>query len=228
MIVWETMLRTLIGFSLLLFLVRLIGKKLLGEMTFFTYITGIAMGEIAGEAIINREITMLQLFAALSAWTALTILVEYISLKSGKARILLDGEPSILIKNGVIQTKELSKLRLNMDDLSMLLRNRDVFSIQDVDYAILEANGKLSIIVKPGLQSVARQDLQLQEQGTKRIPTGLIVDGRIMKENLREHSLSVEWLQAQLTIQGIASAKQVLFAELQSDGSLYIAKTSRH
>lgn len=228
MIVWETMLRTLIGFSLLLFLVRLIGKKLLGEMTFFTYITGIAMGEIAGEAIINREITMLQLFAALSAWTALTILVEYISLKSGKARILLDGEPSILIKNGVIQTKELSKLRLNMDDLSMLLRNRDVFSIQDVDYAILEANGKLSIIVKPGLQTVSKQDLQLQVQGTKRIPTGLIVDGRIMKENLREHSLSVEWLQAQLTIQGIASAKQVLFAELQSDGSLYIAKTSRH
>lgn len=133
LIVLETMLRTFIGFTLLLFLVRLIGKKLLSQMTFFTYITGIAMGEIAGEAIINRDITMLQLLSALSAWTILTILVEYISLKSGKARVILDGEPSILIKKGVLQIKALSRLRLNMDDLIMLLRNRDVFSIQDVD-----------------------------------------------------------------------------------------------
>lgn len=228
MIVLETMLRTFIGFTLLLFLVRLIGKKLLSQMTFFTYITGIAMGEIAGEAIINRDITMLQLLSALSAWTILTILVEYISLKSGKARVILDGEPSILIKKGVLQIKALSRLRLNMDDLIMLLRNRDVFSIQDVDYAILEANGKLSIVLKPELQPIAKQDLQLQVQANKRIPTELIVDGRILKDNLRQLSLSVDWLEAQLKIQGIASAKQVFFAEFQSDGSLYIAKTSQN
>ncbi len=220
----ETSLRTIIGFTVLLVLTRLLGKKQLGQLTIFTYITGIAMGNIAGDMVVHRDIKLIDGVSGLIIWALSTYLLELVSLKSSKARVFLDGEPSIVIKKGVIMQKELAAQRLNMDDLTMLLRTNNIFSIQDVDYAILEPNGQLSVLKKTALESVTKKDMQIQPENRVYLPTEIIVDGRLVGKNLKELNLNNEWVGKQLEQAGINSAKEVFFAELQTDGSLYINK----
>jgi uncharacterized membrane protein YcaP (DUF421 family) len=226
--VFETSLRILVGFSILLVLTRLLGKKQLGQLTIFTYITGVTLGNIAGDMVVHRDIKLIDGATGLILWALLTFAVEYISLKSSKARVLLDGEPTILIRRGVIMQKELAAQRLNMDDLTMLLRVNSVFSIQDVDYAILEPNGQLSVLKKPVLETVTKQDLQIQPESRNYLPTEIIVDGKLVAKNLKESNLDDNWLDKQIKQAGLNSIKEVFFAELQSDGSLYISKKMSH
>lgn len=223
-IILMTCLKTFVGFTVLLIVTRLLGKKQIGQMTFFTYITGIAMGNIAAELAVHKDVTLPAGITGLILWTLFTFIVEYISLKSGKARVILDGEPTIVIRKGVIQEKAMGQMRLNMDDLTMLLRNNNVFSIQDIDYAIMEPNGKLSVLKKPLQENVTKGDMQIQAQSRLYMPTEIIVDGRVIMKNLREVGLTQAWLNDQLHSFGINDEKEVLLAELQSDGNLFVEK----
>jgi uncharacterized membrane protein YcaP (DUF421 family) len=220
----ETSLRTVVGFVFLLALTRLLGKKQLGQLTYFTYITGIAMGNIAGDMVVHKDVAIADGLAGLTIWAIMTFFVEYASLKSPTVRVALDGEPTIVIKRGQIMQKELASNRLNMDDLSMLLRTNNVFSIKDVDYAILEPNGELSILKKPQLDGITRKDLNLNTAPRLCLPTELIVDGRLVEKNLREINLTKEWLVGELNKAGYLSCEEIFFAELQSDGTLYIER----
>jgi len=222
--IFETVLRTLFAFTVLLILTRIIGKKQLGQMNIFTYITGIAIGDMAAAMVLHKHIRMVEAITGLVLWCFLTIIVEYIGLKNIRARVLLNGEPAIVIKKGEIVEEELSKQRLNLDDLTMLLRTNQVFSILDVDYAILEANGDLSILKKPEKDIVTKQDLQLSAQHYDYLPSEIIVDGNVVSKNLIEFSKNQAWLLMELAKQNIDSASDVLYAELQQDGSLYIQK----
>jgi len=219
---WQYSIRTLLGFIVLLVLTRLLGKKQLSQMTFFTYITGIALGNIAGEMVLSKEINVIAGIVTMSIWAFLTILIERVSLKSAVIRVLFDGEPAIVIKKGIIQSKAMAISKLNMDDLTMLLREKDVFSVRDVDYAILEPNGKLSVLKKQEQESPTKKDLQVPVQERLYLPTELIVDGNIVKRNLTELQLSREWLDEQLNKLGVHSVHDVFFAELQSDGTVYV------
>ncbi|PLR85775.1 DUF421 domain-containing protein [Bacillus sp. V33-4] len=222
--IYTTSMRTLLGFAVLLFLTRILGKKQLSQMTFFTYITGIALGNIAGDMVVHRDIKVIDGVTGLVVWALLTIIVEYISLKSSIARVILDGEPSIIIKKGKILEKAMASNKLNMDDLTMLLRVKNIFSTSEVDYAILEPNGQLSVLKKAEHEPVTRQDSKIMIKPRLYLPTELIVDGRIVKRNLTELNLTEEWLRNQLIASGIQSVQQVFFAELQSDGSIFIDK----
>jgi uncharacterized membrane protein YcaP (DUF421 family) len=214
--------RTLIGFAVLLLLTRILGKKQLSQMTFFTYITGIALGNIAGDMVVHRDIKISDAVIALTLWAFLTFSIEYISLKSAKARVLLDGEPTIIIKKGKINKKAMHSNKVNMDDLSMLLRTKDVFSITEVDYAILEPNGQFSVLKKVEHEGVTKKEANLPLKTRQYLPSELIVDGQIVERNLKEFSLSKEWLSSQLQTQGVTKVEDVLYAELQTDGSLYL------
>lgn len=220
--VWTTSLRTLLGFFVLLLLTRILGKKQLSQMTFFTYITGIALGNIAGDMVVHRDIKLIDGVTGLTLWALLTLGIEHLSLKSAKARVLLDGEPTIVIKNGKILENAMASSKLNMDDLSMLLRDKNVFSVREVEYAILEPNGKLSVLKKQEEENVTKKDLQIPYKQRLYIPTELVVDGKIVKRNLKELNLSEGWLENQIQLSGAKSLDDVFFAEIQSDGSLYI------
>ncbi|MFB6363430.1 YetF domain-containing protein [Paenibacillus elgii] len=224
--IWQYSIRTLIGFFLLLLLTRILGKKQLSQMTFFTYITGIALGDITAEMVVNKEVKVVGGMTAITLWALLAITIEQLNLKSPMIRVLLDGEPAIVIKKGKIQIKAMALSKLNMDDLSMLLRDKDVFSIREVDYAILEPNGKLSVLKKQEDESPTKKELQLPVQERLYLPTELIVDGKIVKKNLKELQLKREWLEEQIKRLGAHSIQEVFFAELQSDGSIFLDKKS--
>lgn len=202
--------RAAIGFLILLLLTRLLGKKQIGQITLFTYITGIAMGSIAGDMVVHTDVTILNGTMGLGIWAALTFAVEYISLKSTKARVMLDGEPTIVIKKGQIMRDALKNLRLNIDDVTMLLRINNVFSIVDVEYAIYEPNGQLSVFKKT--------------ESVQYLPSEIISDGKIVERNLKELGLDKEWVEQQLIALGVKLVEEVFYAELQKDGSLYIIK----
>lgn len=220
----QILIQTIITFFILLLFTRLLGKKQLSQLTFFNYITGITIGSItAGMATLNGESYMKELFE-LAIWCALTALVGYIGLKSPKMRVVLDGEPTILIKKGIIDERALSSTRLNLDDLSMMLRQQEIFSLKEVDYAILEPNGTLSVLKKPPYQKPQKSDLNLTTTEPTHIPTEVITDGNLVKRNLIELGLTEEWLNNELMNAKVQSVSDVFYAEIQDDGSLYVQK----
>ncbi len=222
-----TILRTLLGFSVLFFLTRVLGKKQLSQMTFFTYITGIALGNIAGDMVVHRDIKLVDGITGITLWAFLTLTIEYIALKSAKARILLDGEPTIIIKQGKISEKAMKSNKLNMDDLTMLLRIKNVFSITEVDYAILEPNGQISVLKKVDFENVTNKNAGISLTPRRFLPSELVVDGRLVKKNLTELSLSEDWLANELRKKGISRFEEVFYAELQSDGTVVAEKRSK-
>ena len=222
----DTALRTTLGFVILLTLTRLLGKKQLSQLTVFTYITGIALGSMASEMIMQKEIRIVDGVLALTLWSLLVLAIEWISLKSAAARVLMDGEPTIVIKRGLILEGALKKLRLNLDDLSMQLRLNQVFSVADVEYAIIEPNGALTVMKKSGKNPATKQDLQVPPEAVG-LPSEIITDGKVVKKNLRELGYSRGQLDAELQKQGITDVKNVLYAELLQDRSLYVQKRTR-
>ena len=202
----EIAMRVSLGFIILLILVRVIGNKQLGQLNVFTYISGIVIGSMVGDIILHSDIKFWPSMLGVSLWVILAICVELLSLKNIKARELLDGQPIILIKKGKISYAALKKERLNIDDLTMMLRTNNAFAISEVEYAILEPNGDLSVFKKDA----------------KDFATTLITDGRIIAKNLKELNKSEKWLTDALADLNIKNNSDVLYAELQEDGQLYI------
>lgn len=216
--------RTCIGFVILLLFTRLTGKKQLSQMTIFTYITGITLGSMIGEMVIHGGVEFWEEVVGVILWGVFSFAVEYVALKIPFMRVVLDSEPTIVIKRGEIQVKELRKMRLNMDDLTMLLREKDVFAIRDVWYAILEPHGELSIVKKAAKQPVLMENMDLQSQNPSHLPGELITDGKLITRNLLEFGKTEAWLTQELSKQGIMSIKQVFYAELSEDDTLFIQK----
>lgn len=219
---WEMIWRTTISFVVLLFLARIMGKKQISQLTFFHYVTGITIGSIAAEIASQKETPFVDGIISLVWWAILTVLMTYASQLSPKVRLLLDDEPTIIIKDGKISFKSLKSSRMNMDDVMMLLREQSIFSIDDVEYAVLETNGELSVLKKAAEQGATKQDVKADLTSPTYIPSEIISDGKLVHKNLKELNLDEEWVMKKLRKQGIHSIKEVYFAQLQTNGSLSI------
>jgi len=220
--VLEIALRAVMGFVILLVLVRIIGNKQLGQMNVFTYISGIVVGSMVADIILHSDIPFWHSMFSVALWSGLVICVELVALKSHKARELLDGQPIILVKKGKIQRGALKKERLNIDDLTMMLRTNNVFSITDVEYAVLEPNGDLSVLKKVEKDSVTKGDMNITPMQRQYVPTAAIIDGKVITKNLAELNLTDEWLNGVLRDLNINDTQNVLYAEIQEDGQLHI------
>ncbi|KPN97725.1 hypothetical protein AO843_11960 [Lysinibacillus sp. ZYM-1] len=216
-------LRTTLSFFILLILARILGKKQLGQLTFFHYITGITFGSIASEIASQEETPFLDGAISLIWWSVLTYLMTIITIKSKKARVLIDDKPTIVVQNGLILESALRKNRLHMDELTMMLREQAIFSVQDVQYALLETNGKLSVLQKTSEQVATKQDVKADVSPPTYLPTEVISDGQLIKENIVELELTDDWVMKKLKKQNVQSVEDVFFAQVQTNGSLYIS-----
>lgn len=219
---WEMTLRSVVTFVVLLLLTRIMGKKQLSQLSYFHYITGITIGSIAGEISAQSETHYINGFIALIWWFVFTMIMSVILLRWKKARKILDDEPTIIIREGQILERSLKSLRLHMDDVMMLLREQSIFSIQDVDWAIMENNGQLSVLKKATQLEATRQDVKATATAPKYFPTDLISDGKVIHENLVELGLTEEWLMKKLRKKNITDPTEVFYAQIQMDGALYI------
>jgi len=223
--IFEMILRSTGAFTVLLIMTRLMGRKQLSQLTFFNYITGIAIGSIAANMASETNVHYLNGLTSLIWWSILTILVGYIGLKFARVRVVTDGQPIVVIKEGKILENTSGKLRLNMDDLAALLRQQKVFSVKDVENAIFEPNGKLSIMLKEEQKPLTKQDQNIFTIKPMYIPMELIADGKVIEKNLKESGVSIDWLNKQLNSLNL-NLTDVFYVELQKDGTLYVDKRS--
>lgn len=226
MSILELGIRILVAFLTLLIVTRIVGRKEISQMTFFNFVSAIALGSLGANVAINSNLSLQNGILSIIGWGLVTIVIGLVDIKSKKARVMIEGEPIIVIKDGQVMDQKLRQLRMDTDELISMLRKKNVFSLKDVDYAIMEIDGKLSVMKKEPKQSVTKNDLNIKSTTPQIYPisTTLVTDGQVLNDNLAKVNLSEEWLTAQLQSSGITAISDVFIAELQKDGSLYIDK----
>ena len=208
--------RTLILYILIIIVLRLMGKRQVGQLQPSELVVALIIADLAavpmsevGIPLINGIIPIITLFI-------MEELLSYLSLKSERARGLISGKPSILIERGIIMEKELQRLRYNLNDLLEQLRLKNFSNVEDVNYAILETSGQLSVIPKEEKKPVTLKDMNLKAK-TQHLPVTVIIDGRIISDNLYKIGLSNNWLADQLRKNSIKSSEDVFFAYLNPE-----------
>ncbi|HLO12473.1 MAG TPA: DUF421 domain-containing protein [Pseudoneobacillus sp.] len=218
------LLRLALSFITLLVLTRLMGRKEISQMTFFNFISAISIGTIGASLAIDPSLSIRNGLIALVAWSVFTLALGYLDIKSRKIRKFIVGEPIIIIKQGKIMEDELQKVRLDIDSLKSMLRKKNIFSLSDVDYAIFETDGTISVLKQEDKQTITRSDMNMKPSNTKKFPisTEVVSDGKIITKNLEKLNLSKDWLEKQLQLSGIDSVSDVFYAEVLKNGTLYI------
>ncbi|MBM7622046.1 uncharacterized membrane protein YcaP (DUF421 family) [Bacillus tianshenii] len=211
----------LVGFIALFTLTQLLGKTQITQITPFDFISALVLGELVGNGLYDNEIGVPKLLFAVLIWGSLIYLLEIITQKWGRTRAWMEGRPSIVIHKGNINRKELKKAKLDIDQLRHLLRSKGAFSLQEVEYAILETDGTVSVLKKHSYEIPINQDLNIAPRKIT-LSTPLITDGRILSDNLKEINLSEQWLLSELKKLGYHSPKDLIFAEWDEGKPLYV------
>ena len=212
--------RTLILYATTVLLLRVMGKRQIWQLQPYELVVIIMISELAAIPMQNTGIPLLSGLIPIFILVAAQVTLSYIALKSERARGVICGTPSIVIENSRIVEDELRRLRLNLNDLLEQLRLKNVADISDVEYAILETSGQLSVILKSEKRPVEPQDLSITPE-YEGLPTTLIIDGHVIKENLKKVDLDMNWLQSELGKSGVKNVKDVFFASLDVHKQLY-------
>lgn len=217
--------RTLLLYFFVLVSMRIMGPGELSQMQPFQFVVIMMIAELAALPMENTGLPLINGFIAIFGLIFAEVVISFINLKSNKARSLICGKPSLLINKGSINEQELKRLRINIDDLLGHIRSKEYHNIADVEFAILETNGDLSIIPKPNKRSVNLEDLNLQET-CDGLPVSLILDGYIDIHNLKKLNLTEDWLKSQLESRGYFSEKQILLCYIDANKNLYFQQKS--
>lgn len=213
--------RSLIAFFVLLFLVRLIGKQQVAQLTFFDYVLGITIGSIASTLSVQVNENTFATLVGMSIWAVLTIALGYVDLHSASLRKIISGEATVVIENGKILEDNLKRIRIPINKLISELRTQGVFNIADVEFALFEPGGKISVQKKSQKQPLTPSDINLATQYDG-LPTNLVIDGMILYDALRSLNLSKAWLSYQLGKKNINDISEISLAQLDTRGNLYV------
>lgn len=215
-------LRSTLSFIILLILGRIVGRKMISRITFFDFIIGVTLGSLGVRLALGSDNSLLGNIVAGLTIISMVLLTDICNLKSYLFRKVEEGEPLILIENGIIQEKNLKKVRISLSKLLMLLREKDVFNIDDVYYAIMENDGELSVLLKPEQQALKAADMNIQTKPIH-LPLDLIIDGKILYKNLVTSGHDIEWIATQLKKRNIHSEKEIFYACINPVQGFYIS-----
>ncbi|KAB7709257.1 DUF421 domain-containing protein [Bacillus aerolatus] len=208
----------IVGFFLLFILVKFVGRKIITQITPFTFIAAIVLGELLGNALYDHKIGVAYIIYSMCLWGLLLFIVEYLGQKSLFFRGVFEGKPAALIKNGIVDREALKKSRMNINQLQSLLRQSETFSIREVAFCYLEANGSISILKKSQYQKTTLEDFKLLGKPVY-VPVTLIRDGEVLWDEIKDLGFDESWLKMQLLTQSISDYKDVFIAEwLEGDG----------
>lgn len=202
-------LRTILLYGVILIIFRLAGKREIGELSVLDLVIFIMIGEMAVVAIEQHKDPIMHTIVPMSVLLIIQVGMAFFSLKSRKFRHIIDGKATVLIERGNINEREMKKHRYNFDDLLMQLRQKDISNIADVEFAILETSGELSVFKKGNKKKA----------GSVTIP--LIVDGKIQQEGLKESNKSEQWLRRELKTRGHKDIENISFCSFQ-DGNFFV------
>lgn len=200
---------------------KLMGRKQVSQLNMFDYIIGITIGSIASEMIMEESVNILEGIAGISLYAISAYLTSVWAMKSITARRILVGTPTMLIQRGKILEKSLKESKIDINDLLQEARNNGYFDISQLEYAIMEANGKISFLPKSKYAPLTPNDMKIKTTYTG-ICTNLIIDGKIMKKHLKDIGKTEKWLRTRLSKQGYKTIDNILLVTCDSDEKLAI------
>lgn len=204
-----------------LFLIaKILGHKQMSQLDFFDYITGITIGSIAAELATELEEPLKPLIA-MGVYGAVALILTTVTTKFPKTRKFINGTPTILMHNGKLYRENIKKAKLDLSELMMMCRQQGYFDLKDIQTAVFEFNGKLTVLPASGKRPATPDDLNLQPPPAS-FQTEVIMDGRVLGENLRRLGLDGNWLQKQLGQQGYHSPREVFLGVCDDSHQLTI------
>lgn len=216
----EVTFRTLSAVTIIFFITKILGKRQISELSLFEYITGITLGNLVGYISLDTDTKWYLGFLAVFVWVAVSAGAEYLTMKSKKFRDIVDGKSTILIENGAVIEKALAKERLTIDEFLEQLRKKDVFRVADVEFAVMEQSGDISVMLKNEYQPLTANALGYQISAEQE-PRTIIMDGHILPDTLQVTGHNEEWVQKELRKLGL-NLGQVFIGQVDSKGELTI------
>lgn len=216
----EILFRSFLFIFILFFITKLVGKKQISQLTFFEYVAGITIGSIAGEAVTGLEKNYFHGALAIFLFGFVTFLSDYISLKSKKFRDIVEDSGTVIIKDGKLLEENLKKEKYTIDNIFSLLREKNVFKLADVEFAVLEPQGKLSVLLKKENRPLTPKDLQMKMPNEKE-PYTIIMDGKIIDDALRWSGKGRGWLYTELEKMNL-TLDNVFMGQVDSYGELTV------
>lgn len=199
----ETAVRTALAVIVLFFFTKLLGKRQVAQLSLFEYITGITIGSLAAYISLDLEKHWFLGIISLAVWVAMSFGIEILQLKSKKIRDFLDSKAIVLVKDGKILEDHLKQVRVTSDEFLSLLRKKNVFNPADVEFALMEPNGEINVLLKRENQPLTPKHLGVKV-APDIAPEAVIMDGKILDEPLATLGLSRQWLNTELEKTGVA------------------------
>lgn len=219
--VMDVILRALLSLITLFLVTKLLGKKQVSQLSLFDYVIGISIGNFAAEMTTDLDLPYIHGIVAVLVFGLVAYFVSYFSMKSIILRRFFIGTPTVLIKNGKILVNSLKKNKFDINDLLEECRVSGYFDISQIEYALLEANGKLSIMPKSEYVNITVKDMNLtpQKQG---LCANVVIDGKIMKNNLNFIKRDEKWLTKELKVKGYENLKDILLVTVDNNEKVLV------
>lgn len=214
--------RSIILYIIVLIVMRLMGKREIGQLQPFELAISIMISELASIPMTDVGIPLSNGIIPILGLLLMHLLISFINLKSTKVRQLICGKPAILIYRGRIDEEQVRKERFTLNELEEKLRSNNVMDIGDVEYAILETSGDVSVIQKPNKRTVTPEDLNIMPE-YEGITYDLVIDGKVLKENLNKIGKSYEWLKKQ-TDKFQMMPEEALIVTINGKGRIFCQK----
>lgn len=210
--------RSLASLTVLFIVTKLIGKKQVSELSLFDYVIGISIGNFAAEMILNTEVNFASGIIAVAVFGLISYIVSIITMKSIMLRKVFMGTPTMIIQNGKILKNNLKKVKIDINDLLEQCRSNGYFDISEIEYAVMEVNGKLSILPKSEYKPVNNKDMKIKTEKSS-LCANVIIDGKVMKNNLKNMNKDINWLEKELRVRGV-KIEDVLLSTLDCNEKL--------
>ena len=217
--------RTVFIYLIVLLIMRFMGKREIGQMQPFELVISIMIADLAATPMAEIGIPILYGIIPIFSLLLMHIIISILNIKSNRIREIICGKPRILIKNGKIDEKALVKENFTINELQERLRVNNIYSLSDVEYAILETSGQISVIPKSEKRTTTPEDFGMQPEKVK-IPYDLIIDGKIMGDNLQKLNKDKAWLIQELNKYQL-TPEECLVVVLNGNGSLYYQKKKK-
>ena len=217
-----TFIRTIILYLVVLIVMRLMGKREIGQLQPFELAISIMIADLASVPMSELGIPITNGIIPILALLVMYMVISLLNMKSVNIRKIMSGQPSLLIYRGKIDEKVLKKERITINELQERLRGDNIFNLSDVEYAILETNGEVTVIQKPEKRNLMPEDLNITPE-YEGIPYDLVVDGKIMEENLKAIGKDKIWLEKQLKKFDV-QPKNTLIATIDGKGDFFCQK----
>lgn len=216
----KVLLTSLLSVGALFAVAKIMGHKQMSQLDFFDYISGITIGSIAAELATELEEPLKPLIA-IAVYGAAAVLLSKITSLFPKSRKYINGTPTILMNNGKLYRENLKKAKLDLSEFMVMCRQQGYFNLSDIQTAVFEFNGKLSILPVSKKRPANPEDLNLSP-APEFIHTEVIMDGHILNENLKRMGLDDKWLQKQLNAQGYKKTEEVFLALCDENNQLTV------